>query len=71
MTLAVAGLVIGLGIASAAASFVGRLLFHVSAHDPSTFAMQAGVLIVACFLAAFLPARRASRVDPMAALRVD
>jgi len=71
MTLAAAGLVIGLAVAFFTASFVGTLLFHVSAHDPWTFATQAGVLIAACFLAAYLPARRASRVDPMAALRVD
>jgi predicted permease len=71
MTLAAAGLVIGLSVAAAAASLVGTLLFHVSAHDPATFMTQAAVLTAACLLAAYLPARRASRVDPMAALRAD
>jgi len=71
LALAALGLVLGLGAAFWGTTLLGRLLFSVSPHDPRTFAVQAGVLAVVCVLAAWLPARRASRVDPMTALRVE
>jgi ABC-type antimicrobial peptide transport system permease subunit len=65
----VAGLVVGLAGSLWMAKFVTPLLFHVDARDPSTFAGAAGVLIAVSMLAAWLPARRAARLDPVAALR--
>lgn len=65
------GLVIGVAVAFWGTTLLDRLLFHVGAHDLSTFAAQAGLLAVVCALAAYLPARRASQVDPMTALRTE
>jgi predicted permease len=67
--LVVAGLAIGLAGSLWAAQFLRPLLFHVEARDPATFAAAAGVLIAAALLAAWLPARRASRLDPAIVLR--
>jgi hypothetical protein len=67
-----AGLV-GLVLGSVAALLLGRfiepLLFQTSARSPSAFAMAAVVIVVAAAVASFVPAWRASRVDPVAALR--
>lgn len=64
---------IGLGIGLAAAVLVARamrgMLFAIGPFDPATFAAMAGVLLVSAGLATFLPARRATRVDPMIVLR--
>lgn len=48
-----------------------RLLFGVDARDPLTFAVVAAILLGAAFIASAVPARRATRVDPMAALRAE
>jgi putative ABC transport system permease protein len=69
MLLAIAGLVLGLG----GAYFVGRamssVLYQVSAIDFASVGAVAVVLLLAAILACYLPARRATRIDPMAALR--
>jgi putative ABC transport system permease protein len=63
------GLAAGVAGSFWAARFVGPLLFQVEARDPATFAAAAGVLVVAGALAAWLPARRAARLDPATVLR--
>ncbi|HUF47116.1 MAG TPA: ABC transporter permease [Vicinamibacterales bacterium] len=64
---------LGLGLVGAwqLARFVEAFLFEVTPHDPAVYAAAGGVLLLAGLLAAYLPARRASRVDPVIALRGD
>jgi putative ABC transport system permease protein len=50
---------------------MSSLLFRVNSRDPLTFGIAAGTLIVVSLFACYLPARRASRVDPMTALRSE
>jgi putative ABC transport system permease protein len=63
------GVVLGLGGALALASLLQTLLFQVSARDPVTFATVAVVLAVIGFAATIVPARRATQVDPLVAIR--
>ena len=63
------GIAIGIVGALAASRALGALLFGVSATDPATFALAAVVLAVAGVAAAYIPARRASRIDPVSLLR--
>ena len=71
MILVAAGVLIGVAIALGAARFVTTLLFGLAATDAATIAGATGVMVTVSALAGFLPARRASRVDPMVALRYD
>jgi putative ABC transport system permease protein len=64
-----AGLVLGAGAALVATRLVASQLFQVSPRDPLAWAAAVAALTVAATLATWLPARRASRVDPMQALR--
>jgi predicted permease len=66
-----AGIVLGLLGAFMLRRVMGSLLFEVSSLDPSVHLAVAGILTLVAFLACFLPARRASAVDPMVALRDD
>jgi len=68
---AIAGAVIGFAIAIAAGPTVTPLLFQTSAHDPTAFLIAAAVLFAVALLAAVIPTRRASRVDPIVALQAD
>jgi putative ABC transport system permease protein len=65
------GVVLGLAGAAAAGQALQSILFGVGPLDPLTFSVAAGVLLCAGAAAAYLPARRAMRVDPITALRAD
>jgi predicted permease len=65
----VVGIAIGLGAALVTARFVSGLLFSLTPNDPLTMASAALLLLLVAAIAGYLPARRASRVDPMVALR--
>jgi putative ABC transport system permease protein len=65
------GLILGLVGTFAAGRVVRRLLYDVSPTDPATLGAVALVLLLVALLASYLPARRATRVDPMVALRTD
>ena len=67
--LGVAGLVLGVPLAYAAAPLVGALLFGVAPADGRAMAGAAAVMLAVALLAGYLPARRASRLNPLAALR--
>jgi ABC-type antimicrobial peptide transport system permease subunit len=67
----VAGLAVGIAGALAAGRILSSLLFQVSARDPLTIGGVALVLLGVSVVAALAPARRATRVDPMRALRFD
>jgi putative ABC transport system permease protein len=67
--LAIAGVVLGSVVALGASRMIRGLLFNVSATDPATFAAVPVGLLAVALLASYLPARRATRVDPITALR--
>ena len=69
LMLIIVGLVIGIPLALGAASLVSKQLFGMKPTDPVALLAAAGLLIVVAVMAGFLPARRASRVDPLVALR--
>ncbi|HWZ32201.1 MAG TPA: ABC transporter permease [Bryobacteraceae bacterium] len=69
MRLSAAGLAIGLAGAFAARRFLASLVFDVSTADPWIYAGVATLMLGVALLACYLPARRASRVDPLVALR--
>lgn len=71
LLLGVGGIIIGLPLVAAASSVAGSILFGVSAHDVTTIAIAATVLVAVAALAGLLPAWRASRVDPLVALRFE
>jgi len=65
------GIALGIGIALALTRVMSALLFGVGPMDPLTYAAVSAVLAAIALLATYLPARRASRIDPIAALRED
>ncbi|HVZ22997.1 MAG TPA: ABC transporter permease [Vicinamibacterales bacterium] len=71
LTLAVIGLGIGIGGSIAVAQLIASLLFGVTGRDPLTLGAVAAVLGLVALLACLLPARRATKVDPLVALRYE
>ena len=71
ITLALAGIGIGLAGAFVAARALAALLFGVGATDPLTFAGVALLMLLVAVIASYIPSRRAARIDPVLALRAE
>jgi putative ABC transport system permease protein len=71
LAITLAGIATGLAAAFALAQVLAGLVFGVSATDAATYAWGAALLAAAAFLASYIPARRATRVDPISALRYE
>jgi putative ABC transport system permease protein len=69
MMLALIGVALGLAGAFAMTRVMRNLLFNVSATDPTTFTLIALLLISVAAIASYIPARRATKIDPLQALR--
>jgi ABC-type antimicrobial peptide transport system permease subunit len=71
LKLALSGVALGVVGALFAARFLESLLYEVAPRDPMTLAVIAALLIGVALVASYLPARRASRIDPFVALRTE
>jgi predicted permease len=71
LRLALIGIAVGLTASFAAARLIASILFETRPTDPATFAAMAVLLLAVAFAAGYIPARRASRTDPMVALRAE
>jgi len=71
MKLALVGMAIGLAAGAAVSQFLGGLLIEFSPWDPATFIGVSTILLIVAALASYLPARRATRIDPITALRQE
>ncbi|HVX41421.1 MAG TPA: ABC transporter permease [Gemmatimonadaceae bacterium] len=71
LALGVFGIVVGGALAFGVTRFAASMIFGITAHDPVTFAAVAAVLLAVVAVAAWVPARRATRIDPLEALRAN
>ena len=71
LILAMVGAVVGIGAAIGVTRYLGSLLYGIGATDPATFVIIAFLLIAVALLACYIPSRRATRVDPLVALRYE
>ncbi|HEY2904963.1 MAG TPA: ABC transporter permease, partial [Vicinamibacterales bacterium] len=71
LILGLIGTAVGTAASLAATSSLGALMFGVTAHDPLTFGVVAGLLVLISVCASWIPARRATRIDPLVALRAN
>jgi len=71
LTLALAGAVIGLVGAWSVSRLLAKLLYEVAPTDPATFGISLLLLMLVAGLASWIPSRRAARIDPVLALRLD
>ncbi len=69
LTLAATGIALGIGASLMMTRVMSALLFGVGPLDPATYLSAAGILMAVALIATYLPARRASKLDPMTALR--
>jgi putative ABC transport system permease protein len=69
--LAVVGAAVGIGVAVGVTRYLESMLFNVHANDPVTMIGVAVLLTLVALAACYIPARRATRVDPMVALRYE
>jgi putative ABC transport system permease protein len=68
---AVVGVALGIAVSLGVTRLIGSLLFGVSASDPVTFAAVSALMLATMLAACLLPARRATRVEPLTALRYE
>jgi len=71
LILGIIGTVIGTAVSLAATRYLGGLMFGVTSHDPLTFGIVAVLLVLVAICASWVPARRATRIDPLVALRAS
>lgn len=71
LILGIVGTAVGTAVSLAATRYLGGLMFGVTSHDPVTFGIVAVLLIVVAICASWIPARRATRIDPLVALRAS
>ena len=71
LILAMVGALVGIGAAIGVTRYLGSLLYGIRATDPATFVIIAFLLIAVALLACYIPSRRATRVDPLVALRYE
>ncbi len=71
MALTLTGLIIGIAVGAVATRVLSDMLYGVTATDPVTFIGVPALLLLVAFLACYIPARRATRIDPLVALRYE